>query len=122
MVCVIVRTNLCGSKTVATVAPKRTANVNLPRYLIYPQTVISPLFQCLCADETVRTAIGKKAIVACGAYTNDILKSFGIHLNLDIWEMVYQYYAVTSQSPALFPSMWFQASFPLISIHFLKLY
>jgi sarcosine oxidase/L-pipecolate oxidase len=51
----------------------------------------------------------KKCILAPGAYINQILKSVGVEINLNIWEMVYEYYA-TNPGPAgtLFPSMWFQ--------------
>jgi sarcosine oxidase / L-pipecolate oxidase len=51
----------------------------------------------------------KKCILTCGAYTNDILKTLDLPLNLEIWEMVYEYYAV-NQGPSgtYFPSMWFQ--------------
>ncbi|MEG5048412.1 FAD-dependent oxidoreductase [Microcoleus sp. B4-C1] len=51
----------------------------------------------------------KKCIITAGAYTNDILESVGLSIELKIWEMVYEYYA-TNPSPngTLFPSMWFQ--------------
>lgn len=52
---------------------------------------------------------GKKCVVTCGAYTNDVLKSVGVQLKLNIWEMVYEYYAVNPHpNGAYFPSMWFQ--------------
>lgn len=52
---------------------------------------------------------GKRGIITCGAYTNEVLKPLNIQLNLNIWEMVYGYYA-TDPGPqgTLFPSMWFQ--------------
>ena len=55
------------------------------------------------------TVTADKCIVTSGAYTNHILNSVGVDLNLDIWEMVYEYYA-TDPGPngTLFPSMWFQ--------------
>ena len=55
------------------------------------------------------TITADKCIVTCGAYTNDVLNSVGIDLDLKIWEMVYEYYA-TDPGPdgTLFPSMWFQ--------------
>jgi sarcosine oxidase/L-pipecolate oxidase len=51
----------------------------------------------------------KKCVLAPGAYINKILKSVGIEIDLNIWEMVYEYYA-TDPGPkgTLFPSMWFQ--------------
>lgn len=50
-----------------------------------------------------------KCIVAAGAYTNQVLQSVGVELNLSIWEMVYEYYAADpGPSGTLFPSMWFQ--------------
>ncbi len=59
--------------------------------------------------EQVHELVGQKCIVAAGAYTNDVVSSVNLELNLDIWEMVYEYYA-TSPGPSgtLFPSMWFQ--------------
>jgi len=51
----------------------------------------------------------KRCIVACGAYTNQVLESTNLQLDLQIWEMVYEYYA-TNPGPkgTYFPSMWFQ--------------
>jgi sarcosine oxidase / L-pipecolate oxidase len=56
-----------------------------------------------------QTFSARRCIVTCGAYTNNVLSSIGIKLNLLIWEMVYEYYA-TAPGPrgTLFPSMWFQ--------------
>ena len=56
--------------------------------------------------ETVTAA---KCILAPGAYVNDVLGRVGIQIDLNIWEMVYEYYA-TDPGPGgtLFPSMWFQ--------------
>src|SRR6478609_49807 len=50
-----------------------------------------------------------KCIITPGAYINDILKCVGLQIDLNIWEMVYEYYA-TDPGPGgtLFPSMWFQ--------------
>lgn len=43
---------------------------------------------------TLKTFHAQKCAITTGAYTNHILEpSFGIKLNLDIWEMVYAYYA-----------------------------
>lgn len=57
----------------------------------------------------LETITANKCIVTCGAYTNDVLKSVGLDLNLEIWEMVYEYYATNpGPSGTLFPSMWFQ--------------
>jgi len=53
---------------------------------------------------------GKKAVLTSGAYTNHVLtQSFNFRLKLDIWEMVYGYYA-TNPGPegTQFRSMWFQ--------------
>jgi sarcosine oxidase/L-pipecolate oxidase len=56
-----------------------------------------------------QTVTATKCILAPGAYINDILKSVDITIDLNIWEMVYEYYA-TDPGPrgTLFPSMWFQ--------------
>lgn len=52
---------------------------------------------------------GKRGIITCGAYTNEILKPLNIQLDLNIWEMVYGYYATDPGPQAtLFPSIWFQ--------------
>ncbi|KXX80595.1 Peroxisomal sarcosine oxidase [Madurella mycetomatis] len=51
-----------------------------------------------------------KIILASGAYVNHVLQpSFGIHLDLDIWEMTASYFN-TNAGPngTIFPSMWFQ--------------
>lgn len=55
------------------------------------------------------TFTAKKCVVACGAYVNDVLASTGVQLDLQIWEMVYEYYA-TNPGPqgTYFQSMWFQ--------------
>lgn len=57
----------------------------------------------------IETITAKKCVVAAGAYVNDILQHIGVQINLNIWEMVYEYYA-TDPGPrgTLFPSMWFQ--------------
>jgi sarcosine oxidase/L-pipecolate oxidase len=57
----------------------------------------------------IETVTASKCIVAPGAYINDVLGGVGIQINLNIWEMVYEYYA-TDPGPqgTLFPSMWFQ--------------
>ncbi|MDJ1483490.1 FAD-dependent oxidoreductase [Cytophagaceae bacterium YF14B1] len=53
--------------------------------------------------------IAEKVIIASGAYTNDILQSINLELDLQIWEMVYEYYAADpGPKGAYFPSMWFQ--------------
>ncbi len=59
--------------------------------------------------EELQTVTADRCIIACGAYTNDVLASIGLQLDLQIWEMVYEYYA-TNPGPGgtLFPSMWFQ--------------
>ncbi|KAK4169898.1 peroxisomal sarcosine oxidase [Cladorrhinum sp. PSN259] len=51
-----------------------------------------------------------KIIIANGAYVNHILRpSFGVQLDLDIWEMTSSYFN-TNAGPngTIFPSMWFQ--------------
>jgi sarcosine oxidase / L-pipecolate oxidase len=60
-----------------------------------------------------RTVRAGRCILACGAYSNDVLGSVGLRLKLDIWEMVYEYYA-TDPGPdgCYFPSMWFQFAEP----------
>ncbi|KAK4449751.1 putative peroxisomal sarcosine oxidase [Podospora aff. communis PSN243] len=53
---------------------------------------------------------GRKVVIASGAYVNHVLQpSFGISLDLDIWEMVASYFN-TNAGPngTIFPSMWFQ--------------
>jgi sarcosine oxidase / L-pipecolate oxidase len=57
----------------------------------------------------METLTASKCIIAPGAYINDILKCIGLQIDLNIWEMVYEYYA-TDPGPGgtLFPSMWFQ--------------
>ncbi|KAK6357701.1 hypothetical protein TWF718_002010 [Orbilia javanica] len=52
----------------------------------------------------------KKIVITSGAYVNHVLKpSFGISLDLDIWEMVASYYNCNAgPSGTIFPSMWFQ--------------
>jgi sarcosine oxidase / L-pipecolate oxidase len=51
----------------------------------------------------------RRCILTAGAYTNHVLKSLGLQLELSIWEMVYEYYAAApGPDGALFPSMWFQ--------------
>jgi sarcosine oxidase/L-pipecolate oxidase len=57
----------------------------------------------------IETVTASKCILTPGAYINDILKSIGLAIDLNIWEMVYEYYA-TDPGPqgTLFPSMWFQ--------------
>jgi hypothetical protein len=76
--------------------------------------------------EKYESFVGSKCIVAAGAYTNQILDpSFDFRLDLDIWEIAYEYYACdsTEEYPANpggpantlqskkgspFKSMWFQ--------------
>ncbi|XDG06314.1 hypothetical protein ABKA04_005929 [Annulohypoxylon sp. FPYF3050] len=59
-------------------------------------------------DATVYKA--KKIIIASGAYVNHVLEpSFGISLDLDIWEMVASYFNCNAgPNGTIFPSMWFQ--------------
>ena len=61
------------------------------------------------ANGQINELRAQKCIIASGAYTNDVVGSVGLDLNLDIWEMVYEYYA-TDPGPGgtVFPSMWFQ--------------
>ena len=60
-------------------------------------------------DGEAQTVSAAKCIIAAGAYVNDALRHLGLEIKLDIWEMVYEYYA-TNPGPGgtLFPSMWFQ--------------
>jgi sarcosine oxidase/L-pipecolate oxidase len=53
---------------------------------------------------------GKKIVIASGAYVNQVLNpSFGISLDLDIWEMTACYFNVNAgPQGTIFPSMWFQ--------------
>lgn len=57
----------------------------------------------------METVTASKCIVTPGAYVNDVLAGVGVQIDLNIWEMVYEYYA-TDPGPrgALFSSMWFQ--------------
>jgi sarcosine oxidase/L-pipecolate oxidase len=57
----------------------------------------------------METITASKCIVTPGAYINDILQCVGLEIDLNIWEMVYEYYA-TDPGPGgtVFPSMWFQ--------------
>jgi sarcosine oxidase / L-pipecolate oxidase len=57
----------------------------------------------------VESVSASKCILACGAYVNDVLNTAGVNIDLNIWEMVYEYYD-TKPGPGgnLFPSMWFQ--------------
>ena len=57
----------------------------------------------------IETVTASKCILAPGAYVNDLLRCVGVEIDLNIWEMVYEYYA-TDPGPGgtLFPSMWFQ--------------
>ncbi|KAH6623319.1 hypothetical protein F5144DRAFT_582947 [Chaetomium tenue] len=63
-------------------------------------------------DENVEkvTFTAKKIVIASGAYVNQVLQpSFGISLDLDIWEMVACYFNVNAgPQGTIFPSMWFQ--------------
>jgi sarcosine oxidase/L-pipecolate oxidase len=59
-------------------------------------------------DAVMQTASAGSAIIACGAYANRLLAPLGFTLNLDIWEMVYEYYSTDPIAPTIFPSMWFQ--------------
>ncbi|MET7331129.1 FAD-dependent oxidoreductase [Nonomuraea sp. NPDC005650] len=55
----------------------------------------------------------RKCVVACGAYTNDVLASLDLRLRLGIWEMGYGYFASDPGPPGTrFPSMWFQFRAP----------
>jgi sarcosine oxidase / L-pipecolate oxidase len=57
----------------------------------------------------IETVTAAKCIVAAGAYSNDVLTGVGVKIDLNIWEMVYEYYATDpGPSGTLFPSMWFQ--------------
>lgn len=60
-------------------------------------------------DGELRTIKAGKCILAPGAYINDVLASLNLQIDLNIWEMVYEYYS-TDPGPGgtLFPSMWFQ--------------
>ncbi|EHK19952.1 uncharacterized protein TRIVIDRAFT_193320 [Trichoderma virens Gv29-8] len=59
-------------------------------------------------DEVV--FLTKKIVITAGAYVNHILQpSFGITLDLDIWEMVASYFnSNAGPNGTVFPSMWFQ--------------
>ncbi|KAF3112807.1 hypothetical protein TWF569_010211 [Orbilia oligospora] len=56
----------------------------------------------------------KKIVIASGAYVNHVLKpSFGISLDLCIWEMVANYFNCNAgPNGTIFPSMWFQFAPP----------
>ncbi len=64
------------------------------------------------AGEALEVRAGH-CIVTSGAYTNHVLASVGLQLNLDIWEMAYGYYSVDpGPEGTYFPSMWFQFQDP----------
>lgn len=67
----------------------------------------------IAGEEKAQTLTAERLVIASGAYSNDIVESLGLHLELEIWEMVYEYYA-TDPGPngTLFPSMWFQFENP----------
>lgn len=46
-------------------------------------------------DEQTVKITTKKIVITSGAYTNDVLKHLGLHINLDIWEMSSAYYKKT---------------------------
>lgn len=88
--------------------------------LAYGATLIShaPVLELTVSEDGVsvvadlgepETFTARRCIIACGAYTNDVLVSTGVQIDLNIWEMVYGYYA-TDPGPqgTYFPSMWFQ--------------
>ncbi|KAI0380165.1 hypothetical protein F5Y04DRAFT_282295 [Hypomontagnella monticulosa] len=52
----------------------------------------------------------RKIVIACGSYINHVVEaSFGMALDLDIWEMVASYFNCNAgPSGTIFPSMWFQ--------------
>lgn len=57
----------------------------------------------------METVTASKCIIAAGAYINDVLKYVGLQIHLNIWEMVYEYYAIDpGPGGTLFPSMWYQ--------------
>lgn len=62
------------------------------------------------AHDVEVTYLTKKVIITGGAYVNHVLKpSFGISLDLDIWEMVATYFnSNAGPNGTIFPSMWFQ--------------
>jgi sarcosine oxidase/L-pipecolate oxidase len=64
-------------------------------------------------DGVAKELTAQKCIIAAGAYSNDVVGSVGLDLNLEIWEMVYDYYS-TDPGPGgtIFPSMWFQFKGP----------
>ncbi|MCH7737098.1 MAG: FAD-dependent oxidoreductase [Chloroflexi bacterium] len=64
-------------------------------------------------DGEEKELTAQKCIIAAGAFTNDVVGSVSLDLNLELWEMVYEYYA-TNPGPGgtVFPSMWFQFKEP----------
>jgi len=59
--------------------------------------------------ESEFTYFTDKIIITPGAYVNHVLyPSFDFSLNIDIWEMVYQYWSIDSAMQPQFPKMWFQ--------------
>ncbi|KAI0447286.1 hypothetical protein F4803DRAFT_575455 [Xylaria telfairii] len=66
--------------------------------------------QTIRHDKDVAVFKAKKIVIASGSYVNHVLKpSFGISLDLDIWEMVASYFNCNAgPSGTIFPSMWFQ--------------
>jgi len=54
-----------------------------------------------------RQVKAKKAVVTSGAYTNDVISNLGVQIDLNIWEMVYGYYATNAGLGNLYPCAWF---------------
>jgi sarcosine oxidase/L-pipecolate oxidase len=65
--------------------------------------------------EGLRSVTASTCILAAGAYTNHVLATTGLELDLSIWEMVYEYYAASpGPGGTYFPSMWFQFLDPTV--------
>ncbi|KAL2133435.1 hypothetical protein VTI74DRAFT_2361 [Chaetomium olivicolor] len=64
----------------------------------------------ICHETEAVTFKAKKIVIASGGYVNHVLSpSFGISLDLDIWEMVASYFnSNAGPKGTIFPSMWFQ--------------
>ncbi|KAK4662897.1 hypothetical protein QC763_602240 [Podospora pseudopauciseta] len=78
---------------------------------IIPSTTDKTIWEVHAIRHDTDPALFKaKIVIASGAYVNHVLRpSFGISLDLDIWEMVASYFNTTpGLNSTIFPSMWFQ--------------
>ncbi|KAI0410482.1 hypothetical protein F5X98DRAFT_385563 [Xylaria grammica] len=79
---------------------------------IYPCESDSSIWEVHTIRHNTRASVfkAKKVVITLGSYVNHVLgPSFGISLDLDIWEMVASYFNCNAgPNGTMFPSMWFQ--------------